>query len=613
MCGIVGCVGLDDVWNFLLSGLKLLEYRGYDSAGMALIHQGSLHVSKAVGRVTQLETAASALPRRGSLGIAHTRWATHGGVTAVNAHPHTDMAGRFAVVHNGIVENHHALRQALEAEGVVFASETDTEIIAHLIARFYEGNLAEAVRQALLELRGTYGLLAVCVDEPDRIVAARMGSPLVMGIGEGFHVFASDTPAIIGVTDRVVYLSDGEVLCATADSYEVFRLDRAPVSPKVVELDQRLESIELGSFEHYMLKEIHDQPNALTNAMRGRVRHEAQDVQLGGARLSLDEIRRLERVIIVGCGTSWHAGLIGRWLIEELLRIPCEVEYASELRYRNPIVRPSSDLAVFISQSGETADTLAALRELRQKGARSLGICNVVNSTIAREVESGIYTHAGAEMGVASTKAFTAQVTVLTMLALHIGRRRDMASYFAGEIIDGLRRIPDLISRLLEPARLHHVRSIAHEIVARGTTNMLYLGRGVNFPVALEGALKMKEISYIHAEGYPAAEMKHGPLALIDENMPVVVIAPRDRIYDKVMNNIHELKARKARIIAVTTEGNSGLEGVVEHIITVPAVPDPLLPLLTVVPLQLLAYYTACAKGLNVDKPRNLAKSVTVE
>ncbi|MCB2153479.1 glutamine--fructose-6-phosphate transaminase (isomerizing) [bacterium] len=614
MCGIVGCVGVEDTWNCLIGGLKLLEYRGYDSAGMAIVDEKGLHVSKSVGMVRNLEINGRRLPAHGSVGIAHTRWATHGGVTEKNAHPHVDAKGEFAVVHNGIVENHMALRTALESEGVDFQTETDTEIIAHLVARFYEGDLVEAVRLSCKELRGTYGILVVSVKEPEKIVAARMGSPLVLGIGgQGHYVFASDVPAMISRTSQVVYLNDGEVVSASPEGYEIFSLDKTPITPKVESLDQKLESIYLGDFEHYMLKEIFDQPIALTNTMRGRVRPEASDVHLGGARLTVDEIRNLRRVIIVACGTSWHAALIGKYLIEEILRIPVEVEYASELRYRNPIVRPGEDLAIFISQSGETADTLAALRELKRKGARTLGICNVVNSTIAREVHSGIYTHAGIEIGVASTKAFTAQVVTLLLLTVHVGRQRDMSSYFADDVIQDMLKVPNLIDHMLAKECLEQIEKIAAEVVDSGVRNFLYLGRGVNFPVALEGALKMKEISYIHAEGYPAAEMKHGPIALIDENMPVVVIAPKDRIYEKVMNNIQELLARKAKIIAVTTDGNTELEDICQHVLYVPSVSDPVMPLLTVVPLQLLAYYTACLKGLSVDKPRNLAKSVTVE
>lgn len=614
MCGIVGCVGVSDAHRFLLDGLKLLEYRGYDSAGIALVHDGELQIFRAVGMVNMLEAkCAGNLHQSATTGIAHTRWATHGGVTEVNAHPHTDASGEIAIVHNGIVENHIPLRKLLESEGSVFKSETDTEIIAHLIAHFYEDDLAEAVRQAVLELRGTFGVVVCSTREPDTIVAVRMGSPLVMGIGDGSYMFASDVPALLSRTNRVIYLNDGEVVKVTPEGYEISSLDRREVTPKVEELDQKLESIELGDFPHYMLKEIFDQPLALTNTMRGRVRPTQNDVVLNGALLTVDEISNLRRIIMVGCGTSWHAGIVGKYIIEELVRIPVEVEYASELRYRNPIVRRKEDLYIFITQSGETLDTLAALKELRRKGARTLGICNVVNSTIAREVESGIYTHAGIEIGVASTKAFTSQVVTLILLALHIGRSRDMASYLVAEIIENLERVPGVIQNMLTEENLEPIRKIARSVVDRDTKNFLYLGRGANFPVALEGALKMKEISYIHAEGYPAAEMKHGPIALIDEDMPVVVIAPRDRGYDKIKNNIDELLARGAKIIAITTEDNDELDGTVEHVIKVPKMISPVMPLLTVIPLQLLAYYVACMKGLSVDKPRNLAKSVTVE
>ena len=613
MCGIVGCIGVEDTWSFLLNGLKRLEYRGYDSAGMAIIDAGGMHIARRVGMVQELERDSEAMPRHGTVGIAHTRWATHGGVTLANAHPQTDGAQEFAVVHNGIVENHEALRTLLQSEGVEFRSETDTEIIAHLIAKFYDDDLAEAVRLAAHELRGTFGMLVVSTREPQTLVAARMGSPLVLGLAEDSYIFASDVPALLAHTSQVVYLNEGEVVRATPDGFTISSLDKTPITPKVEEIDQKLESIELDDFPHYMLKEIFDQPLALTNAMRGRVKPDASEVHLGGIQLTHEEIRGLRRIIIVACGTSWHAGLIGKYIIEDLVRIPVEVEYASELRYRNPIVRPEEDLAIFISQSGETIDTLCALRELKLKGVRTLGICNVVNSTIPREVDSGIYTHAGIEIGVASTKAFTSQVATLLLFALHIGRVRDLAAYSVQEVIADLRRVPSMIEGMLTKESLARLEEIAASIVRRKVRNILYLGRGVNFPVALEGALKMKEISYIHAEGYPAAEMKHGPIALIDDDMPVVVIAPRDRCYDKIKNNIQELLARNASIIAITTEGNREMDSMAEHVFEVPAVMDPLLPLLTVIPLQLLAYYTARLKGLNVDKPRNLAKSVTVE
>lgn len=609
MCGIVGCVGLSDARSFLLQGLKLLEYRGYDSAGIAMVNEGKLLNSKAIGYVKELEAAAHALPLNAASGIAHTRWATHGGVTCANAHPHFDTAMKIAVVHNGIVENHAALRLLLERDGVVFRSETDTEVIAHLVAKFYQGDLCEAVRLAVKEVRGTFGLGVICADEPNVLVAARMGSPMVVGIGNGFNVIASDVPAILSRTQNVVYMNDGEVLRATPEGYAMYSLDRTPVSPLVHSIDQQLDSIERGNFPHYMLKEIFDQPRSLENTMRGRLKPEAGEVKLGGPRLDMDQIQALERIVIAAMGTSFHAAQIGRQLFEEFLRIPTEAENASEMRYRNPIIRRGRDLSVFISQSGETADTLAALREVKRRGGETLGVVNVVNSSIAREVHSGIYTHAGTEIGVASTKAFTAQVTALILVMLWMGRVRDLSTYVSGELIDELQSIPTRIEDILVDTS--EIKSIADELLE--SRNMLYLGRGYNYPVAMEGALKMKEISYIHAEGYPAAEMKHGPIALIDENMPVVVIAPRDRVYDKVMSNIQEIKARKGRVIAVTTEGSTELERLVDRVIYVPKVKDPLQPLLTVIPLQLLAYYVAVGRGLSVDKPRNLAKSVTVE
>jgi len=610
MCGIVGCTGIDDTRSFLLGGLKMLEYRGYDSAGIAMVTSKGLVSTKAIGHVKDLEAAAHRLPQRGTASIAHTRWATHGGVTEANAHPHFDTHRKIAVVHNGIVENHTALRTLLESEGTVFASETDTEVIAHLIAKLYSGDLCEAVRLAVREIRGTFGIAVIHADEPDVIIIARMGSPLVIGVGKGFHLVASDVPAVMGRTQNVVYLNDGEVAKLTPDEYQVFSLEKTPINPMVHSIDQKLESIERGSFAHYMLKEIFDQPRSLENTMRGRLKPETGDVVLGGPALTVEQILEIERILFVACGTSLHASMIGKYLIEEFVRIPAEAEHASEFRYRNPIVRRGRDLSLFISQSGETADTLAALREVKRKGGRAMGICNVVNSSIAREVESGIYTHAGIEIGVASTKAFTAQVTAIALFMLWVGRVRDLSSYVFSELIEELYRIPakmeDILFNSVEP-----IKSIADELL--NAKNMLYLGRGYNYPVALEGALKMKEISYIHAEGYPAAEMKHGPIALIDENMPVVVIAPKDRTYSKVLSNIQEIKARKGYIIAVTTEGNRELEKIVDRVIYVPPVMDPLQPLLTVVPLQLLAYYVAVGRGLSVDKPRNLAKSVTVE
>jgi glucosamine--fructose-6-phosphate aminotransferase (isomerizing) len=559
--------------------------------------------------VKALEQAAQALPQRGSAGIAHTRWATHGGVSETNAHPHCDGVGRIALIHNGIVENHQALRMILAHDGVQFVSETDTEVIVHLIRKFYNGDLFEAVRLAVGEIRGTFGIAVVSADEPNVVVAARMGSPLVMGIGQGFHVIASDVNAIQGRTQSVVYLNDGEVVRVTPTDYTVVSLDATPVSPLVQQVETELESIERGKFPHYMLKEIYDQPRSLENTMRGRLKPGSGDIKLGGPRMTIDEILGIERILLIGCGTSWHAGLVGKYLIEEFLRIPCDAEHASEFRYRNPIVRRNRDLGMFISQSGETADTLAALREVKRRGGRALGIVNVVNSSIAREVDSGIYTHAGAEIGVASTKAFTAQVTALALMTLWFGRVRDLSSYVIGEMIEELHAIPQKIDDILLDTS--DIQALATELL--GARNMLYLGRGYNYPVALEGALKMKEISYIHAEGYPAAEMKHGPIALIDENMPVVVIAPRDRTYEKIVSNIQEIKARKGFVIAITTEGNTAMEKLADRTIYVPQVRDPLMPLLSVIPTQLLAYYVAVGRGLSVDKPRNLAKSVTVE
>jgi len=611
MCGIVGYVGHRPAAPLLIEGLHRLEYRGYDSAGLAVLVNGRLETRKAAGKIAELEKLLrNGGQPVGTCGIAHTRWATHGAPTTQNAHPHVDCHGHFAVVHNGIIENAGTLRQKLEALGHTLRTETDTEVIAHMLEEAYAGSLEDAVRAALRQVQGTYGIAIVSTHEPDKIVVARRGSPLLLGIGEnGENFVASDAAAVVQHTRRVIYLDDGEMAVLTRNGYRTASLQGGAVTKEVIHVDWDLAAIEKGGHPHFMLKEIFEQPETLRNAMRGRLLEEEGMVRFGGLNLTPDELKAVKNITLIGCGTSWHAGLIGEYLLEEIARIPVEVEYASEFRYRNPVIGPDS-LAIVISQSGETADTLAALREARQRGATVLGIVNVVGSTIAREADGGIYLHAGPEIGVASTKAFTSQVAVLVMFTVLMARLRGTLSLIeAREIIAALRKLPEQVERLLglnDP-----IRELA--ALYKDSTNFLYLGRGYNFPAALEGALKLKEISYIHAEGYPAAEMKHGPIALIDENMPVVVIAPNDAVYSKIVSNVEEVKARGGRIIAVATEGNDELRNKVDHLITIPETIDPLTPILATVPLQLLAYHIAVMRGCNVDQPRNLAKSVTVE
>ncbi|MCX8038268.1 MAG: glutamine--fructose-6-phosphate transaminase (isomerizing) [Candidatus Sumerlaeia bacterium] len=607
MCGIIGCLGTGDVTQTLIEGLKRLEYRGYDSAGMAVIGEGGLKVHKVVGRVAELERT---VPRdcHGPIGVAHTRWATHGAPSVVNAHPHLDCKGQLAVVHNGIVENHRTLRAVLESRGCVFRSETDSEVLAHLIAHYYQGDLLAAVRQALRDVRGTYGIAVISTLEPNVLVAARNGSPLIVGVRDGGLLVASDASALVAHTRDVVYFEDGEIAALRADGLRTVTLEDLEVSKTVERIDWDMERLERGGFDHFMLKEIHEQPEVIRNATRGRLLVEAGEVKLGGITLSNRELKKIRRIVITACGTSWHAALVGEYMLESYAHVPVEVEYASEFRYRRPLLEPD-DLVIVISQSGETADTLAALREAKERGVVTVGICNVVGSTIARETDMGVYTHAGPEIGVASTKAFTAQLTVLALLTLRLGRLHYMTPETSREIVRAMAELPAKVERVLE----HADKAKAAAELFAATQNCLYLGRGFNFPVALEGALKMKEISYIHAEGYPAAEMKHGPIALVDKNMPVVVIATRDRVYDKILSNIEEVRARGGRIIAVATEGDLEIRRHADCVLYVPETLDLLTPLLTVVPLQLLAYYAAVARGCDVDRPRNLAKSVTVE
>jgi len=607
MCGIVGYVGRKPALPILIDGLRRLEYRGYDSAGVALVDGSGVTITKSAGRIYVLEQLLDmTLPQRH--GIAHTRWATHGAPTDLNAHPHTDASGRIAVVHNGIIENDRALRTYLERAGVSFRSETDTEVLAQLIGRFYEGDLEKAVRQALHEVSGTYGIAVVCADEPDVIVAARKGSPLLIGVGQGEHMVASDAAAILARTTQVVYLGDGEIARVTPDDLRLTTLDAIPVAKDVHEIEWSLEQIELAGYEHFMAKEIFEQPAALENCLRGRIDLREGAVHLGGVADCTRELTRARHLIITACGTAWHAALVGEYLFEELARLPTETEYASEFRYRNPIVDDGT-VVIAVSQSGETADTLAALVEAKQRGALTLGVVNVVGSTIARETDAGVYLHVGPEIGVASTKAFTAQVAVLAMLACYLGRRRHLSPAAAAHFIEALALIPRQMKAVLE--RAEDARAVAERY--QSCENWLYLGRGYNYPVALEGALKLKEISYIHAEGLPAAEMKHGPLALITEGMPVVVIATSGTQYDKIVNNISEVRARGGSVIAVATEGDTEIARLAEQVLYVPDTIEPLQPLLTAIPLQLIAYHAAVVRGCNVDKPRNLAKSVTVE
>ena len=611
MCGIVGYIGNKEVNQILLTGLQRLEYRGYDSAGVAIVKGDQLTVRKQKGKVSELVSALQDQHISGTLGIGHTRWATHGVPNDVNAHPHTNRYGDFAIVHNGIIENYVSLREQLISKGYRFRSQTDTEVLAHLICEVQTATgltLEEAVRQALTQVIGTYGIALVSAKDPDLLIAARKGSPLILGVGDGEYFIGSDAAPLVEHTRQVVYLNDGEMVVIRRSGYEVKTIDNTPLEKEVHELEWDLEEIEKGGYDHFMLKEIMEQPSALENCMRGRIRLEENTLMLGGLIDVLDALKEAKRLIICACGTSWHAGLVGEYLIEKLARIPVEVEYASEFRYRTPILR-QGDVVLVISQSGETADTLAAVREAKKHGVMVLGICNVVGSTIARETDAGVYLHAGPEIGVASTKAFTSQVAVLTMIALKLAEGRTLSDAEMARHLEELSAIPDRLRKVLTLNEELH--SMAH--VYRYASNFLYLGRGYNFPVALEGALKLKEISYIHAEGYPAAEMKHGPIALIDRFMPVVVIAMKDHTYEKVISNIEEVTARYGSVIAITDHENSDLDRRCEYVIRVPKTTTFLSPLLTVVPLQLLSYHIAVMRGCNVDQPRNLAKSVTVE
>ncbi len=612
MCGIVAYIGTKEAYSILIKGLRRLEYRGYDSAGVALLN-GDIKVYKKQGKVQELVDYSEDLPKDGNIGIGHTRWATHGVPNDANAHPHTSGNARLTLVHNGIIENYSPLKIALEKEGHVFTNDTDTEVLVHLIEEIQKRQdlaIEEAVRIALTRVVGAYAIVVMDKEDNNKLVAARKGSPLVIGVGEGEFFMASDATPIIEHTKKVIYLNDEEIAVATMDGQlEVKTIANEVQDPFVQELDMKIEMLEKGGYDYFMLKEIHEQPKTISDAMRGRLNATDCWIKLGGLDDFAERILNAKRFIIAACGTSWHSGLIAEYLFEDLARIPVEVEYASELRYRNPIITPE-DVVIAISQSGETADTLAALELAKEKGALLYGIVNSVGSSIARITDAGSYIHAGPEIGVASTKAFTGQVTLLTMMALSIAHKKGTITdaYFRQLVIE-LASIPAKVAQVME--KDEQIKYIAGEIKDR--TNALYLGRGYNFPVALEGALKLKEISYIHAEGYPAAEMKHGPIALIDEEMPVIVIATNKSAYEKIVSNIQEVKARKGFVIAVVTEGDEVISKLADHTIEIPDTEEPLTPLLSVIPLQLLSYHIAVMRGCNVDQPRNLAKSVTVE
>jgi len=621
MCGIVAYLGGKSAQPILVEGLKRLEYRGYDSAGVALLAADGIRVKKTSGRIGALEDILDKPNPKEMLGLGHTRWATHGAPNDTNAHPHLDYTGTIAVVHNGIIENYATLKIWLENKGATFNSETDTEVIANMIGYFYSSNEDDsagpqtnqnrfewAVQRALHELHGTYGLAILCADEPDMLIGAKKGSPLILGVGENEYILASDAAAIVKHTTQAVYLADNEMVAIKSDAFSTKTIDNVVISKSLNEIEFSLEQIELDGYPYHMLKEIFEQPRALGTCMVGRLDVADNIVRLGGISSYLRELTRTQRIILTACGTAYHAALVGEFLLEQLARIPTETEYASEFRYRNPIIEQGT-LVLAISQSGETADTLAAVEQAKQRGATVLGIVNVVGSSIARSTDAGVYLHVGPEIGVASTKAFTAQAAVLAMLAIELGRRRHLSSEQAAEYLNQLAGIPKKIERILEQSE--DIKKIAAANIDKN--NWLFLGRGFNYPVALEGALKLKEISYIHAEGLPAAEMKHGPIALIVDGMPAVFIATAGPQYDKIMGNIAEVRARGAKTIIVATEGDDKIKEHADHLIAVPDVPEPLQPMLTVIPLQLLAYHAAVLRGHDVDKPRNLAKSVTVE
>jgi glucosamine--fructose-6-phosphate aminotransferase (isomerizing) len=612
MCGIVGYIGFREAWPLVVKGLKRLEYRGYDSAGVALIGGSGLHNYKKAGKVVELEKFAEGKDISGTVGIGHTRWATHGEPSDRNSHPHTSNDGRLSIIHNGIIENYATLKEQLLRVGHTFKSDTDTEVLIHLIEEVYKHDdidLLEAVRQALLQVSGAYAIVVMDQDQPDQLIAARKGSPMVIGVGEGEYFIASDATPIVEYTKNVIYLNDNDIAVVQRNDLMIKRLDNVVQTPYIHELEMQLEMLEKGGYDHFMLKEIYEQPRSIRDCMRGRIYPNEGLVQLGGIKEYIEKLKNIDRIIIVACGTSWHAGLVGEYLIEEYARIPVEVEYASEFRYRNPIIT-EKDIVIAISQSGETADTMAAIELAKEKGATIFGICNVVGASIPRLTHAGVYTHAGPEIGVASTKAFTAQVTVLTLMAFYMAQQKGtITNSKMVKLLTELDLIPQKIQKALESDAM--IKEIAEKF--KDSRNCLFLGRGSGFPVALEGALKLKEISYIHAEGYPAAEMKHGPIALIDEEMPVVVIATKNSSYEKVISNIQEVKARKGIVLAIVTEGDETVRDMADYVIEIPDASEAFLPLLATIPLQLLSYHIAVLRDCNVDQPRNLAKSVTVE
>jgi len=611
MCGIVGYIGYRDAYPIIIKGLHRLEYRGYDSAGVALLDD-ELKVYKKAGKVSDLEDFVKDIELKGKIGMGHTRWATHGAPSDRNSHPHSSGNRKLTIIHNGIIENYAIIKEALTAGGHVFKSDTDTEVLIHLIEDIQHEtglDLREAVRVALNKVVGAYAIVIMSSDEPDQLIAARKGSPLVIGVGKGEYFVASDATPIVEYTKNVIYLNDNEIAYIRREDLLVKNIDNTIQTPYIQELDLKLELLEKGGYDHFMLKEIYEQPRSIRDCMRGRIYPKTGKVQLGGIKEYTEKLKNIDRIIIVACGTSWHAGLVGEYLIEEFARVPVEVEYASEFRYRNPIIT-EKDLVIAISQSGETADTMAAIELAKERGATIFGICNVVGASIPRTTHAGVYTHAGPEIGVASTKAFTAQVTVLTLMAFYIAQQRGTITQSKLiEHLTELDEIPELVEQALKSN--DHIRDIAAKF--KDSPNCLFLGRGSSFPVALEGALKLKEISYIHAEGYPAAEMKHGPIALIDEEMPVVFIATKNSSYEKVVSNIQEVKARKGKVIAIVTEGDIDVKEMADYVIEIPQTAEAFVPLVATIPLQLLSYHIAVMRGCNVDQPRNLAKSVTVE
>ncbi len=611
MCGIVGYIGYRDAYPIIIKGLHRLEYRGYDSAGIALIDDG-LKVYKKAGKVSDLEDFVKGINPHGSVGMGHTRWATHGAPSDRNSHPHSSGDRKLTIIHNGIIENYGIIKETLLAKGHVFKSDTDTEVLIHLVEDIIHEtglDLQEAVRVALNKVIGAYAIVIMSADEPDLLIAARKGSPMVIGVGKGEYFIASDATPIVEYTKNVIYLNDNEIAYINRDNLLIKNIDNTIQTPYIQQLDLKLEMLEKGGYDHFMLKEIYEQPRSIRDCLRGRIYPDQGKVQLGGIKEYTEKLKNVDRIIIVACGTSWHAGLVGEYLIEEYARVPVEVEYASEFRYRNPIIS-EKDLVIAISQSGETADTMAAIELAKEKGATIFGVCNVVGASIPRTTHAGVYTHAGPEIGVASTKAFTAQVTVLTLIAFYIAQQRGTITQSKlVEYLTELNQVPEMVEVALKSNE--RVKEIAERF--KNSTNCLFLGRGSSFPVALEGALKLKEISYIHAEGYPAAEMKHGPIALIDDAMPVVFIATKNSSYEKVVSNIQEVKARGGHVIAIVSEGDTEVRDMAEYVIEIPQTSEAFVPLLATIPLQLLAYYIAVMRGCNVDQPRNLAKSVTVE